>query len=344
MKTARFDGRGGFEIHDLPKPTLEKEDILVKTAICGVCGTDVHKAVFGTVPAGTVLGHEVTGTVVETGSLETNFKPGDRVVVAHHVPCFHCRFCQRGQYSLCSHYTKTNLDPGGFSEYFRASGEHVRHTMRKLPTNMSFYDSYLMEPLACTIQGQRRAGITPGDRVLILGAGPIGLLHTQLAKINRAGFVLVSDIASWRRNVACQLGADYAIDPESQNVVEITRQYTDELGADVVIICAGVSSLLVDAVHAVRRGGTILLFADVSDYEVIAPNRLFRDEVTITGSYSSSPYDYDFAIQMLSQGRINSGVLNSKVYPLEQLGDAIAMAYHPQEDILKVLVNLTFEH
>jgi L-iditol 2-dehydrogenase len=339
VKAARFDGHGGFDLSDVDLPKLGPDDVLIRTAFCGVCGTDVHKTLSQTVSAGTVLGHEVAGTVVATGSVQSMVKAGDRVVVAHHVPCFRCKFCQLGRHSLCPHYKRTNLNPGGFSEYFIASGEHVKHTLRVLPDDLDFATACLMEPLACVIQGQRRARVAPGDCVLVLGSGPIGALHIQLAKLNGAARIIVSDPVEWRREKACRFGADFTVDPAVDDVIERTQKYTDGVGVDVAIVCAGVPALLVDAARAVRRGGTVLLFAEVSDGVALPVSRFFLDEVTVTGSYSSSPYDYDYALYLLRSQKVNAAALISKIYPLAALQSAISMAQSPQEGILKILVD-----
>jgi L-iditol 2-dehydrogenase len=339
LKAAQFDGNSGFVLRDIEIPILGPNDILVKTSFCGVCGTDVHKAVTHSVPAGTVLGHEVAGTVVDVGMAQSCVKPGDRVVVAHHVPCYHCKYCRTGHHSLCPHYTQTNLEPGGFSEYFRASDEHVKHTLRVLPPDMPLEVACFMEPLACIIQGQRRSGVGPGDNVLILGAGPIGVLHSQMARVNGAARVIVSDPVMWRREKALALGADFALDPLAKDIIDVTKDLTDGLGADVVILCTGVPKLMVDAMKAVRRGGTVLSFAQTVDGIQLPGSRFFLDEITITGSYSSSPYDYDFALQLLRNNQIDTASMISRIYPLRELGKAIEMALSPQEGVLKVLVS-----
>lgn len=338
MQSAIFDGNGHFNIIDVPTPLIGSDDVLVRMSTCGVCGTDVHKVVSCSVPRGSVLGHEVSGTVVEVGSNVDKVQVGDRVALAHHVPCFDCQYCRRGQHSLCPHYSKTNLIPGGFSEYFVASGEHVNHTLRKLPNDMPFSVASFMEPLACVIQGQRRANVSPGDTVLILGAGPIGVLHTQLAVVNGASAIYVSDPVEWRRVTAVRLGASTSFNPVEQNVVDEVISSTNGIGVDIAIICAELPSLIQVAMKAVRRGGIVLVFTDIREPIEFSAERFFRDEITVVGSYSSSPYDYDYALQLLYKGQIDINGMFPKVYDLNEINEAMDMAKHPAEGVLKVMV------
>ena len=190
MKASFYIGERNFELREVPIPSIGSDEILIKMRACGICGTDVHKAIHGTVVPSTVLGHEVAGTVVEIGEEVNKFSVGDHVAVAHHAPCMVCLACLKGHHSLCSQYLQTNIVPGGFSEYIRLPRENVQKTVYKFPFEVNFEAAAFMEPLACCLRGFDRGNFRTSDNVLILGAGPIGLLHLQIALLGQSAYYL----------------------------------------------------------------------------------------------------------------------------------------------------------
>src|SRR5581483_7359738 len=170
-------------VGDLPVPSIESGDFLIKVNACGVCVSDLHKLRFRTLEKPTVLGHEIAGIVAKAGSAVKKFREGDRVVLAHHVPCLTCHFCQRGNYSMCLQFRRTGLDPGGFSEYVRVPALHVESVTFPIPANLTDNQACFMEPLACCLRDIKRIKTQAGDTAVIVGLGSIGLLLGQLVKV-----------------------------------------------------------------------------------------------------------------------------------------------------------------
>lgn len=339
VKAAAFYDKGDIRYEDRLIPSIGEDEVLVKMHACGLCGTDIHKVLDKKVPPQTVLGHEVSGEIVRVGSKVESYQVGDRVFVAHHVPCFTCHYCRRGSYSLCAQFKETNLDPGGFSEYIRVPGLHVKHTMGKLPDEMSYEEGALVEPIACCLHGFELINFHPGDSVLIMGAGQIGLLQVQIAKHLMAGKVIVSDINPYRLTKSIEFGAHETINSQSEDVVKKVMDSTNGMGANIVIISAGINTLLPQAMECVSRGGTVLVFAPFKDIDVPIPAaRFFNDEIKVVGSYSSNPYNYELALEMLKNKVIDVKKMVTHRFPLVQLNEAIECAHNPREEVLKVLI------
>lgn len=339
MEKSVYDDKNHFEMKPIGDLVINNDEVLIKMKVCGLCGTDIHKAVDQTVQPPITLGHEIAGEVIETGADVTGFKEGDRVFVAHHVPCFTCTYCKRGHYSLCPQFKATNVDPGGFSEYIRVPALHVKHTMGKLPDDISDEAGAMVEPLACCLHGFNQISVNPGDQVLILGAGQIGCLQVQLANYFLAGQVIVSDINPFRLEKAKEVGATHVIKADEEAVQEKVHHLTDGHGADIVIISAGVSFLLEQAMHCVARGGTVLVFAPFARMDIPVPAyRFFEDEVSIAGAYSSTPYNYTPALEILKKGVIDVNKMVTHRFPLSELNEAIALAHDTTKEVLKVLI------
>lgn len=339
MKVAAFYDKEDIRYEDQTIPSIGEDEVLIKMHACGLCGTDIHKVLDRKVPPQTVLGHEVSGEVVKVGNKIEEYQVGDRVFVAHHVPCFTCHYCRRGSYSLCAQFKQTNLDPGGFSEYIRVPALHVKHTMGLLPEEMSYEEGALVEPVACCLHGFELIDSHPGDTVFIMGAGQIGILQVQIVKHLLAGKVIVSDINPYRLEKSIEFGADEAIDSQKEDVVKKVMEITKGKGADIVIISAGIPSLLPQAMECVSRGGTVLVFAPFKDTEIGIPaSRFFNDEIKVIGSYSSNPYNYESAVQMLRNKVFDVEKMITHRFPLSELEKAIQCAHNPSEKVLKVLI------
>lgn len=339
MKASVFYDKQTIQYEQRAIPEIGPGEVLLKMEVCGLCGTDIHKVLDESVPESSILGHEVSGKIVKTGQGVSNFKEGDRVFVAHHVPCFTCHYCQREMYTLCRQFKETNLDPGGFSEYIRVPELHVKHTMGKLPDSVTFEEGALVEPVACCLHGFESIQVKPGDSLLILGAGQIGCLQVQIARHLLAGQIIVSDINPYRLEQSLQFGADHAVNSKEEDLLDTVMRLTNGNGADHVIISAGIGSLLPQAMECVRRGGTILVFAPFKkEFVQIPAERFFNDEIKIIGSYSSNPYNYESALQMIQQGIIQADKMVTHRFPLSQLHEAIRCAHDPNEKVLKVLI------
>lgn len=342
MKASVYYSKNDIRYEDVPVPEIEDGDILLKMKSCGLCGTDIHKAQHQTVTGPVVLGHEVAAEVVKVGKRVTKFRPGDRIVTAIHVPCFSCHYCHRGHFTMCEQFKPTNIEPGGFSEYIRLPELHVKHLTHKIPEGISWEKAAMVEPIGCCLHGLKQAAITPGCSVLVMGSGTIGLLSAQLSAMMGASNVIVSDLSLFKLDLALRLGINHAINPANENLEARINDITEGLGVDVVVIAAGVSALLPQAVNLLRRGGRVIVFSpfDHNNMVSIDAARFFRDEISVIGTYSLSSYEMPEAVEIIRNDRINVDDMITHTYPLSKLGEAIEFASDPHNDVLKVIMQM----
>ena len=314
-------------IKDIEVPKLQEGDVLVKMKACGLCGTDLEKISCQYVASQPILGHEPTG-IVEESTVDW-LKKGDRVFAHHHVPCYECYYCRKGSPTMCPYYRKTNLDPGGFAEYFRVPAWNVkRGGVLKLPDNVSFDEGAFIEPLATVIRAQRRVRIDEGDTVFIVGAGPMGLLHAIMAKVNKAGTIITSDISDFRVDFSYKVGVDYSINSKKVNVVDEVKKLTDGRGADVTIIASGSPRAILDGLYSTRKGGRVLLFGvpykgTILNYDI---SELLNNEISIISSNAAVEEDTREALNLIASKRIDVTKLITNKFPLEQFNEAIRVA------------------
>jgi L-iditol 2-dehydrogenase len=292
-------------VQEIPKPKIGEEEVLLKVMASGICGSDVIE--WYRVPkAPRVLGHEATGVLSEVGSKVKNYKVGDRVFVSHHVPCFQCRYCQRGSHTACHTLHTTNYYPGGFAQYVQVPKINVQHGIYKLPEAMSFEEGTFIEPLACVSRGQRLSELKAEDTLLIIGSGISGILHAQLAKFKGVEQIIVADINPYRLELAKKFGAHHSIDAKT-NLPEKLKELTGGHLADQVIVCTGATSAAMTAMDCVENGGTILYFA-VPDPTVKLPvpiNQFWRNEITMRTSYGAAPNDIEDSLRVLATGELD---------------------------------------
>lgn len=340
MKAIVCYQQNDLRYEDVETPEISDGEVLIKMNACGLCGTDIHKIRGNSVVKPTVLGHEVVGTIVKKGNGVNQFDIGDRIITAIHVPCFTCHYCNKGHYTICEQFRTNNIIPGGFAEFIRVPALHVKHLSYKVPAHISDNDATLIEPIGCCLHGIKQANIGVNDSVLVMGGGTIGLLNAQLAKIKGADKVIVSDLSEYKLQKALEIGCDYAINIAKQNIQDEVNRITNNQGVDVVIIAAGVSSLLTDAVNLVRRAGRIIVFSgfDKNPLITIDANRFFKDEIRIIGSYSLTPYELPEALELLAKGKIHANEMITHTFALKDLKAAVDFASNPNEQVLKVII------
>jgi len=270
----------------------------------GICGSDVMEW-YRIKKAPRVLGHEITGEIVEIGEGVERDQVGDRVFVSHHVPCNTCSYCLNGQHTVCETLHTTNYDPGGFAEYLRVPRINVDRGVFLLPDEVSFEDGAFIEPLACVVRGQRVARLRPGQTVLVLGSGISGLLHVALARALGAGRIVATDINEYRLNAAQRFGADVVLHAE-EDVPARLRQVNEDRLADLVIVCTGAFPAFIQALQSVDRGGTVLFFAPTEPgVDLPVPvNDFWRNGITLMPSYGNSPLDAVVAIELIRARRV----------------------------------------
>ncbi len=339
VKAAFYYDKNDFRIEDI-NLKIGKDELLVEVQSVGVCGTDVHKAIHKTVPTPIVLGHEVSGIVLECGEHVKNFKSGDRVALAHHASCRVCKMCLKGHDSLCAQYLKTNLDPGGFSTHVRVPRENVNNTTLKIPDNLSFDEAAFMEPLSCCLRGLMRVNVQPNDSVLVIGAGPIGLIFDQLLRAFNSGDIFVTDLVEYRLQKAKENGVSYPINPKIENLKELILNKTENQGVDIIINTVGMSSIYQQGLDLIAKGGHYLFFAETYDKGDIKfnPNLIYSKELDFVGSYSSSPDYYQMGLDLIQHKRIDVLKLISHHFALNEIKDAINLA-NEAKNSLKLMIH-----
>jgi L-iditol 2-dehydrogenase len=339
LKAAFYYDINDFRIEDL-NLNIGADELLVEVKSVGICGTDVHKAVKKTVKPPIVLGHEVSGVVVQAGKQVQNFTEGDRVALAHHASCRVCNMCLKGHDSLCQQYLKTNLDPGGFSTHVRVPRQNVANTTLKIPDTLSFDEAAFMEPLSCCLRGLMRVNMRPGDSVLVIGSGPIGLIFAQLVQAFNGGELFTTDLVDYRLQKARDNGVKYCINPGKENLKDTIMGKTDNRGVDIIINTVGASSVYQQGLNLIANGGHYLFFAETYDQGKLSldPNLIYSKELDFVGSYSSSPDYYQMGLDLINYKKINMKKLISHHFPLTELKKAIDLANEAKES-LKIMIN-----
>jgi L-iditol 2-dehydrogenase len=345
MRAGVYRGEGRVVVEQVPIPEIGKGEVLFRVAACGICGTDIKKIHHGFIRPPQILGHELAGTVVRVGPGVTKFRPGDRIVSFHHIPCGACFYCENKLFSQCAGYKKTGLtagfDPngGGFAEYVRAMAWIVERGMILLPPEVSFEEATFVEPLNTSLKAVRKARVEPGETVLIVGQGPIGMLLTLLAK-NLGATVYTSDPLAGRRRASVRFGAAESFDPARADLVSELRGRTGGRGADAVLLAAPQASLAREALAIARPGGRVLLFAHndpVLQLEIPAA-AIGIEEKELLGSYSASIDDQAESAALVFARRLPLGEMISHRFPLERISEALELAACPKHDTLKVVI------
>jgi L-iditol 2-dehydrogenase len=306
MKAVRLREPGIVEVAELPVPSIGPGELLLAMRACGLCGSDLGK-IFSNKPLKqpVPLGHELVGVVKAVGEGVQRFAPGDRVAVAHHVPCGRCRYCRHGNESMCAQFQATNIDPGGFAEFVRIPALQTAQTAFLLPETLSDDAGIFMEPLACALRAVKRSDVQAGDRIVVVGAGCMGLLVAQAVAAFGARPICV-DLREERLELARTLGAEATLNVAGSDPRTALRSVAEEDGIDGAILTV-VNVPMVEAVLGVlRAGGTINLFADAGDAGCtpIDLSIFYRRELSLTATYSATPVELGEAIQLLTSGKI----------------------------------------
>jgi len=338
MRVATYYSNSDLRIEEREQPKIGRGELLVRVEASGICGSDVMEWYrIGRVPL--VLGHEVSGVVEETGEGVKNFKKGQRVACAHHVPCGKCLYCLGGHETACDTLRKTNFDPGGFAEFIRLPAINVEKGVFVLPKKVSFREATFVEPLACVLRGQRLSGGVRNKRVLIIGSGIAGILHIHLAKFQGASFIAATDVVEYRIKQAKEFGADVGIQAK-EYAQDLARKLNQGRLFDLVIVSTGEPSAIKQAFDSVERGGTILFFAPTDKGgEIPIPfNALFwRTEITLTSSYAGSPQDYKEALGLIAAGKLNLSGMITHCFGLTEIGLGFKLVSEGKES-LKVII------
>lgn len=341
MQVARLYDSSDIRFEEEPIPQVGPGEALIKTRACGICSGDVMDW-YMKKKAPLVFGHEPAGEVVEIGTGVTDFRPGDRVFVHHHAPCFTCRACRRGQFVQCPTWRASRIIPGGMSEYFLVPRENLSGDVLRLPAELSFADGSLIEPTACAVKSLRRSGLHAGERVFIIGLGIMGQLHVALARHAGAGSVIGTDFVPYRREKALQLGADLVLDPAQGNVEDAVKTYTNGEMAEVVIVGPGSIEAMELGIRCAAKGGTVVLFTTSTPEALLAvsPYHLYFNEISLIPSYSCGPNDTREALRLIRAGVVNAEKFITHRFPFPQLHAAYKNAAEAR-DSLKTVVEFS---
>lgn len=336
MQVARLYDFGDIRIEQSARPEVGPDDILVRASACGICSGDIMPWYIRR-KAPLVLGHEPVGVVEEAGAAVRGFRPGERVFVHHHAPCFDCAACRRGEFVQCATWRATKITPGGMAEYFLVSAENQRDTLR-LPDDVADIDGVLVEPAACVVKSIRRSGLKPGETILVIGLGIMGMMHVKLARHHGAGLVIGADLFETRASRAKALGADIGLVVSGDDLAEQVRQITDGAMADVVIVGPGTARALSAGIAAAGKGATVLQFTATPPEEemLVRPHDLYFNETRLIPSYSCGPDDTREALELVRRGVLSARELVTHRFPLARICEAYDQAQKP--DSLKVVV------
>ena len=337
MNVGMYYNNSDVRLEQQPIPTVGDNDVLIKVAASGICGSDLMEW-YRIKRAPLVLGHELTGEIVETGKNVRQWQKGDRVFATHHVPCDECSYCLSGHTTACVVFQeKNNFTPGGFAEYLRVTGRSVATGILKLPDIMSYEIGTFIEPLATAVRAYRTINLTPGDSVVIYGSGLAGILFVKLAKALGAGTVIVSDINDYRLAMAKKAGADFIVSA-IEDVPAFVTKHNGRL-ADKAVICTGAMPAAEAALRSVDRGGTVLFFAVGKPGETIAIdfNPYWRNDISFKTCYGAAPLDNRQALELLRTGAVVVDDMITHRYPITEIGEAFKTAAEPT-GTLKVIV------
>src|ERR1022692_2500210 len=348
MRAVVYHGVNDMRVETVPVPPIGPGELLVKVATCGICGTDLKKIHYGSHSAPRIFGHEMAGTIVAVGQGVTSFAVGDRVMTFHHVPCNECYYCRKGTPAQCPLYKKTGVTAGfepsggGFAEYIRVMDFVVSNGgVVRIPDGVPFEQAAFVEPVNTVLKGVKLLDLAPDDTVLVIGQGPIGLMHAVLARRTGAR-VLTSDLYPERHAIAAKYGLNDPIHAGTENVVERVMQKTDGRGADAVILAVGGNALIKTAISAARCGGKVMLFAQTQYGEAtFDPGVVCMDEKTLLGSYSSSFAILDEVTSLVFDGYRNGFDLTQLIshrFSLEDAVEAIEVASQPKADSMKIMI------
>ena len=328
MKAGEGSARPTVKVSEIPVPVVGDGELLVQMKACGLCGTDIEKLRGEYTAAMPVLGHEAVGVVTKVGRGVKGIKEGDRVFPHHHVSCGSCYFCKRGSETMCDRYRTSNLDPGGFSEYFRVPEWNVSHGgVLKIPNGVSFEQASLVEPVACCLRALDRCGVRQDDSVLIVGAGPVGMAHALLAASMRAK-VMISDLSDDRLRFAEERRAGVVLNAGKLDVPKEARERTEGRGADLAIAASGNKGAILQALKSVRKGGKVCIFGvppkgSVLEYDISDP---YNSEVSIISSYGASDIDTARAMKLVASHKVDLGSLITHRFHIDEFERAVDAA------------------
>lgn len=346
MKAAVLEGINKIVVKEVETPKVTDDSLLLKMRSCAVCGSDIRILHYGNVRVKypQIIGHEIAGDVIEVGSRVKRFKVGDRVAIGADVPCGECAFCRDGIGNNCMiNYAMGYQFPGGFAEYLLVDPLVINFgPIHKIPDNLNYDEATLAEPLACCINGLELSWVSLGDTVVIIGAGPVGCMLAELAKVMGAKKTIITQRSKTRLEMAKTFDIDVVISATEEDVTQRVLEETDGLGADVVLTATSTLEAQEQALPLIKKRGRINLFAGLPKGTkplVLDSNILHYKEAYLFGSHGSVPKHHRMALELLSAGRIQPKKYISHNFPLDQIIDAFQTV--ERREGMKIIVNPT---
>jgi L-iditol 2-dehydrogenase len=328
MKAAVVHGINDIRIQEVARPDPGPGEVVVRVRASGICATDVKMLLGQGLPKNlpTILGHEVAGEIFAVGTGVDGLLPGQRVAVYPIAVCGECFFCRRGRHNLCEkEFGLAHGVDGGFAEFVRIPRQIVNiQGVCELSPAISFEQAALAEPLSCCLAAARTGGVKAGDTVAVIGAGPMGLFHLKVARWAGAR-VIMADVLDERLDTARRMGSDHCINTRREDFVEQVRRYTGGRGADLVIAALGIPAVMEQCLPAVRKGGIFNIFGGppAGQLLTIDPRWLHYGEITVTGTFASTPADFRRALELITAGEIEVRDMISHRFNLDNMLDAV---------------------
>lgn len=345
MLAAVYHDVRDVRVEKVTRPSVGDEDALLRVRAASICGTDlrIYSSGHFKIPPGTsrILGHEFSGEVVQVGSMVKSLSPGMRVAIAPNIGCGVCEQCIQGRSHLCPTYDAFGITlDGAFSEYMLIPRVAIEQgNVVQLPEGVSFEAAALNEPFSCCYNGSRACRIEPGDSVLIVGAGPIGIMHLLLASLSGASKVIISEMIEERRAGAAEFGADLVVNPEKEDLAAVVQEATSGRGVDVIIVAAPSPAAQEQALDLAAHQGRINFFGGLPqgrDFIRFPSNRVHYRQLVITGTTGSSNHQYRKSMEIIASGRVDLLPLVSARFPLSEVAEAFDLA--ASKKAMKVLI------
>ena len=340
MKAVFVASPEGVIVKDVSTPYPKDDEIVVRMKVCGLCGSDLEKTTISYGMGSTRLGHEPVGEIAKVGNNVTGFKEMERVFTHHHVPCYSCYYCSHNAETMCDSYQLNNLEPCGLSEEFLVSSMHIqRGGVLKLPTSVTDEEASLIEPLACCIRALNKCDLKGIDDIVIMGAGPVGIMNALLARDAGVKRVVLIDPNEFRLDFGKRMGFEVL---HPINDEEKTRSIKDVLfgrGADLVVVATGNQNAFIQSLKMLRKGGSIVLFGVParSSFVNIDLSFLYANEISILSSYAATEVETNRALKLLADRLLNFGSLITHRFNLENSESAFRCA-HDAVDAMKVVI------
>ena len=341
MKALVLTQHNRFELQDWPVPEIAPDEVLVKVAACGICGSDVHgmDGSTGRRQPPIVMGHEAAGTIERAGSEVTGWALNERVTFDSTIYCGVCWFCRRGQINLCDNRRVLGVScddyrrHGAFAEYVAVP----QSVLYRLPEGLNFQHACLVEPLSIALHAVHRTRTRPDDTAVVVGAGMIGLLVVQSLRAAGCGRIIAVDLHQGRLDLACQLGAEEGLRADQVDVPSEVLRRTADRGADLAFEVVGISPTMQTAVACLRKGGQLTLVGNLAAKVEFPLQAVVTREITLHGSCASCG-EYPACLELMARGTVNVAPLISAVAPLSEGAEWFQRLQAGKDGLMKVVL------